>query len=77
MVHEFGLIIEEGLTGGSGGIWIMMKGQHPKGKTLITIGYQYSSRKTLMFVTTEGSGSMCVGKPYEMKWIDEHGNVQI
>ena len=57
-----------------GGISIVMKGclnEH----NLIAIGYRYSSKKTLFFVMTDGAGSTSPGEPYQMKFVDEHGNV--
>ena len=69
--------IEKALEGGPGGIWIVMKGTHTNGKALVAVGYMYSSRKTLFFIATEGAGSTRAGDPYEMKWADEWGNIQV
>ena len=58
-----------------GGVHVVLRGRHPNGHNLIAIGYQYSSKKTLFFIMTDGAGSTTPGQPYEMKYTDEHGNV--
>ena len=67
--------IEERLKGCPGGIHIVLKGRHPTGPILIAIGYRYSSKKTLFFVMTENAGSTTPGNPYEMKSVNEFGNI--
>ena len=66
--------IADVLKNAPGGVHIVLKGRH-EGHTIIAIGYRYSSKSTLFFVMTDGAGSTTPGKPYEMKFIDEHGNV--
>ena len=44
-----------------------------QGHTLFALGYKYSSRKTIFFLFTEGSGHTEPGKPYEAKWQDLNG----
>ena len=67
--------IETALKGCPGGVHIVLRGRHPNGHNLIAIGYRYSSKKTLLFIMTEGAGSTIPGQPYEMKFTDKHGNV--
>ena len=67
--------IEEKLKECPGGVHIVLKGRHPNGHNLVAIGYRYSSKKTLFFIMTEGAGSTTPGKPYQMKFTDEYGNV--
>ena len=67
--------IETALKDCPGGVHIVLRGRHPNGHNLIAIGYRYSSKKTLFFIMTEGTGSTTPGKPYQMKFTDEHGNV--
>lgn len=50
-----------------------MKGMHPDGIVLVVMGYRYNSKVTLHFAATEDGGSIRAGKPYEMKYADEHG----
>jgi len=68
--------IDEALKDAPGGVSIVMKGclnEHD----LFAVGYRYSSKKTLFFVMTDGAGSTSPGEPYQMKFVDEHGNVDI
>lgn len=67
--------IEEALDGTPGGVHIVLRGKHPNGKTLVALGYRYSSKKTLFFIMTDRAGSTLPGTPYEMKFTDEFGNV--
>ena len=67
--------IEDALKDSPGGVHIVLKGRHPNGHNLIAIGYRYSSKKTLLFIMTEGAGSTTPGQPYEMKFTDAYGNV--
>jgi hypothetical protein len=44
-----------------GGTPIVLNGTHPHGKSLIAIGYEYSTRTTLFFVMMEDAGTSDVG----------------
>ena len=44
---------------------------------LITVGYMYSSIKTLHFILTSDAGSTTPGEPYEMKFTDTCGNIHV
>ena len=68
--------IEEALKDAPGGVWIVMESTH-QGVPLVAIGYQYSTRTTLFFVATKDAGSTTNGTPYEMKYTDDWGNVNI
>ena len=67
--------IADTLEGAPGGVHIVLKGQAPNGVDLLAIGYRYSTKTTLFFVATVNAGSTTPGKPYEMKYMDDHGNV--
>ena len=67
--------IEEALKGNPGGVHIVLRGKHPNGNILVAVGYRYSSKKTLFFIMTDGAGPTTPGRPYEMKFTDEYGNV--
>ena len=69
--------IKDALEGGPGVVHIVLKGVHPNGTKLIAIGYHYSSKTSLFFVMSENAGSTTPGEPYEMKFQDEFGNIQI
>ena len=69
--------ISDALEGGPGGVHIVLKGTHPNGVKLIAIGYRYSSKTSLFFVISENAGSTTPGEPYEMKFQDEFGNIQV
>jgi len=56
-----------------GGMHIVLTGTNPNGVPLIALGYQYSTKATLIFVFHSDVGSTCPGKPYEMKYTDDHG----
>jgi len=58
-------------------VHIVLKGKHPNGEKLVCVGYRYFSKKTLFFIMTEGAGCMTPGKPYEMKFVDKYGNIEI
>jgi hypothetical protein len=68
--------IEEKLRDAPGGVWIVMESTH-QGVPLVTLGYRYSTRTTLFFVATKDSGTTAKGTPYEMKYTDDWGNVNI
>ena len=67
--------IDEMLRGCPGGVHIVLKGKHPSGANLVAVGYRYSSRKTLFFIMTENAGNTTPGEPYQMKFVDKHGNI--
>ena len=41
------------------------------------IGYKYSSKKIISFITSEKAGHTLPGQPYEAKWVDTNGRVQV
>ena len=45
--------------------------------TLIAIGYKYNSRKVILVVATEGTGSTTLGIPYLSKYPDQFYNASI
>ena len=67
--------ISKMLEGCPGGVHLVLKGRHPNGATLYSLGYRYSSSKTLFFVMTDGAGSTSAGTSYERKFVDVHGNI--
>jgi hypothetical protein len=67
--------IMDALENAPGGVHIVLKGTAPNGIDLVAIGYRYSTKTTLFFVATADAGSTTPGKPYEMKYTDDHGNV--
>ena len=68
--------IEDKLKEAPGGTHIVLKATFEQ-VDLIAIGYRYSSKKTLHFVTTADAGSTTPGEPYEMKFTDAHGNIHV
>jgi hypothetical protein len=44
--------------------------------TYYAIGYKYSAKKIISFITTEKAGHTLPGQPYEAKWVDANGRVQ-
>jgi hypothetical protein len=68
--------IEETLKDAPGGVWIVLEATHD-GVPLLAIGYRYSTRTTLCFVATKDAGSTTKGNPYEMKYTDDWGNVNV
>ena len=70
------IYIEDKLKDAPGGTHIVLKGTY-KEVDLIAIGYRYSSKKTLHFVTTSDAGSTTPGVPYEMKFTDAYGNIHV
>jgi len=56
-------------------VHIVLMGTYPNGVPLIALGYWYSTKTTLFFVFHSDAGSTHPGKPYEMKYTDDHGNV--
>ena len=67
--------IENALKDAPGGVHIVLRGQHPNGKTLFAIGYRYSGKKTMFFVMTPCAGSTIFGDKFESKFTDVYGNV--
>lgn len=66
------------LEGMPGGVHIVLKGTHPvSGLKLVAVGYKYNRKNTRLFVATEGAGSTTPGTPYEMKFHNDEGNIQI
>jgi hypothetical protein len=57
------------------GVHIVLKGTAHNGIELIAIGYRYSTKTMLFFVATADAGSTTLGKPYKMKYTDDHRNV--
>lgn len=68
--------IEDILRDSPGGISVILEG-YVEDVSLFCIGYKYNKKNTLFFVCTIGAGSTTDGKPYEMKWSDDHGNINI
>jgi hypothetical protein len=68
--------IEDTLKDAPGGVWIVLEAIH-EGIPLLAIGYRYSTRTTLFFVTTKDAGSTKKGNPYNMKYTDDWGNIHI
>ena len=58
-----------------GGVHTVLTGTHPNSVPLIVWGYWYSTKTTLFFVFHSDAGSTHPGKPYNMKYTDDHGNV--
>lgn len=68
--------IEETMAFFPGGSHMVMKTESG-GKAMYAIGYKYSSKKTLCFIASEGTGSTLPGKSYEARYPDRHGNVHV
>jgi hypothetical protein len=71
-----GLFPKKFIEDAPGGIWIVLEAIHD-GAPLTAIGYRYSTRTTLLFVATKDAGTTRKGKPYQMKFTDDWGNVHI
>ena len=56
---------------------IVLTGTHANGVPLIALGYRNSTKTTIFFIFHSDAGSTCPGKPYEMKYTDNHGNVSV
>ena len=56
---------------------MVLHGEHSFGIDLIAVGYKYNKKTVLNFVCTTGAGCTADGIPYEMKWTDECGNVNV
>ena len=59
-----------------GGTKVVMHGCYD-GVELVATGYKYNKKAILFFISTTGAGSTVDGKPYEMKFADENGNIHI
>jgi hypothetical protein len=60
------------------GTHVTLKGTHPEtGTKLVALGYKYNSKTVMCFVFTEDAGSTTPGRPYEMKFSDDHSNICI
>jgi hypothetical protein len=68
--------IEDVLKGEPGGARIVLKGE-VGGVKLVAIGYKYNKKRVLHFIMSENAGSTSDGDPYEMKFPDEYGNINI
>jgi len=68
--------IEEALKDAPGGSHIVLKCTHQEVE-LIALGYQYSSKRTLHFIFISNGGSTTPGTPYEMKFTENFGNIQV
>ena len=69
--------INSTLSGMPGGVHIVLEATHSNGTPLIALGYRYSKKTTLFFIFHRDAGSTLPGTPYEMKYTDDYGNVQI
>ena len=67
--------IADTLDGMPGGVKIVLKGTAPNEVPLVAIGYRYSTKTSLFFVTTEDAGNMMPGNPYIMNYTDDYGNL--
>ena len=67
--------IESALHGAPGGVHIVLEDTHPNGQKLVAIGYRYSSRRSLMFIMSDKTGTSKPGVPYEMKYVDDNDNL--
>jgi len=56
-------------------VHIVLIGTRPNSVPLIALGYCYSTKRTLFFVFHSDTGSTHPGKPYKIKYTDDHGNV--
>ena len=68
--------IKDKLKDAPSGTHIMLKATYQE-VDLITVGYRYSSKKTLHFILTSDVGSTTPGEPYEMKFTDMYGNIHV
>ena len=62
-----------------GGSYLVLKStpRFPVESPLLAIGYEYSSRKVLGFIATEGAGSTEPGYPYLSRFPDIYSNVSV
>ncbi len=59
-----------------GGLWIVLEANY-EGVPLIAVEYRCSAHTKLHFVVTKDVGSTAKGTPYQMKFTDDWGNIQI
>ena len=59
-----------------GGGWIVLKGEF-RDEDLYFIGYKNNKRKTLSFVFKPGAGTVKPGVPYEARFPDKFGSLQV
>ena len=71
--------IEGVLATAPGGTSMVLRGVHPvSGVELLAVGYKYNKKTVLSFVISANAGSTENSKkPYEMKWTDNVGNVNV
>ena len=67
--------IADTLDGMPGGVKIVLKGTAPNEVLLVDIGYRYSTKTSLFFITTEDVGNTMLGNPYIMKYTDDYSNL--
>jgi len=67
--------IADTLDGMPGSIKIVLKGTALNEVPLVAIGYRYSAKPSLFFITTEYAGNTMLGNPYIMKYTDDYGNL--
>jgi hypothetical protein len=67
--------LEEQMDEMPSGNWITLECTGRNGVPLVGMGYKYSSKKTLLFVMSKGSGATTKGIPYIAKYCDNNGNV--
>jgi len=68
--------IKEVLEDAPGGTSIVLKATDGSTNTkLVAVGYKYNSKKTLMFIASDGAASTLDGEPYRMRFVDRYGNV--
>ena len=60
--------LNEHLKDAPGGVHIVMKGTLPSGVEAVAIGYKYSSKRVLFFLSTPGAGLTMPGEQYEMRY---------
>ena len=67
--------IADTLDGMPGGVKIVLKSTAPNEVPLVAIGYRYSTKTSLFFITTEDAGNMILGNPYIMKYTGDYGKL--
>ena len=69
--------IEELLNKEPGGTSVKLQTAVVEGVSLIALGYKYQKNQTMHFIMSQNAGSTAPGEPYEMKFPDSNGNVNI